>query len=553
MEKYFLFKYAVGDKKYTVKSDKAIENEDLSLYCDTELTEIKIVPHKKLSDIALEISYPLQVSSDTYVYCNGFQSWSYSREYTLKERYDSIPVLLRPMLKAMGATNIGDESFAPQPRKKGVFKSSGHFYMRRLKSDNIDLMGSTNENIGYTSFVIDCNNSTVTAVKDLQGLVLDSETMLYKIIKLSGDYNTAWDSYFSACGVVAPQAPPLKGYSSWYNNYRNITETTILRDLQGITAVAGDRINIFQIDDGYQPAIGDLTEIDKTKFPNGLKPIVDKIHDCSLQAGLWMCPFGATKKSKLYKEHNDWIVKNLKGKPIKAGIAWGGFYAIDIYNADAREYIKQSIQTVVVDWGFDLLKLDFLYCAAIQPRNGKTRAMIMCDAIDLLRESAAETPIIGCGVPIAPSYNRFEYMRIGADCSFGWGNVIDGASPEMLSTRKTTQNMLYRRYYDKRVFLNDPDVFYLRESNIKMSNSKKLLHAELCKLSGSVLLTSDVVSEYGEKQKQRFIAIIEEPRYNINSVERANRYVRVNYGDNNSHIIFNAKNGNTINKKLNNK
>lgn len=549
MEKYFLFKYAVGDKKYTVTAVKTIENEDLSIFCDDELTEITVVPHKKLTDIALEVFYPQQLASDTYIYCNGFQSWSYSREYTTKERYDSIPVILRPMLNAMGASNIGDESFAPQPRKKGVFKSSGHFYMRRFKSDNIDLIGSTTENIGYTSFVIDCNNSIITAVKDLQGLVLDTETTLYKIVKFSGEYNAVWDKYFAACGVIAPQAKPLKGYSSWYNNYRNITEKIILRDLQGITAVAGDNINLFQIDDGYQPAIGDLIDIDTTKFPNGLKPIVNKIHDSSLNAGLWMCPFGATKKSKLYKEHNDWIVKNIKGKPIKAGIAWGGFYAIDIYNADAREYIKQSIKTVVADWGFDLLKLDFLYCAAIQPRNGKTRAMIMHDAIDLLRESAGATPIIGCGAPIAPSYNRFEYMRIGADCSFGWGNVIDGASPEMLSTRKTIQNMLYRRYYDKRAFLNDPDVFYLREINIKMSNSKKLLHAELCKLCGSVLLTSDDVSEYGEKQKQHFTAIIEEPRVKITTVERAGRYIRVNYGDNNSHVIFDAVNGNTVNKK----
>lgn len=549
MESNFTLTFIADKIKYTVNSltDK-FSNDAVDIFCDDNLCEIKIIPHKILSDITLKVKYPISVSQDSLIYCNGFQSWSYSREYTVNERYDSIPAILRPLLKKMGVLNIGDENFAPQPRKKGVFKSSAHFYTRKYKSNDIELVGSIDEQIGYTSFIIDCNTSTLTAVKDFEGLTLSSETVLYKIVKLKDEYNIAWDEYFNKCGVKTLNAVPLKGYSSWYNNYRNISESIILRDFEAITELAGKNINLFQIDDGYQPTIGDITDVDKVKFPNGLKPIVDKIHEKSLKAGLWICPFGVTKKSKIYKEHNDWIVKNSKNKPIKAGIAWGGFYAIDIYNPNAAEYIKRSLNTVIKDWGFDLLKLDFLYCAAIQPRNGKTRAMIMNDAVKLLRDCVPNTPIIGCGVPITPSYNAFEYMRIGADCSFAWGSLIDKVSPEMLSTRKTTQNMLYRRYYDKRAFYNDPDVFYIRESNIKMPKSKKQLHAQLCKMSGSVLLTSDDTSEYDETQKEELLKLITEPRNLINSVERANRYVRVNFNNNKSHIIFDYKSGDIINK-----
>lgn len=549
MESSFILTFMADKIKYTVNSltDK-LSNDAVEILCDKDLCEIRIIPHKILSEISLEVIYPLNITQDTLIYCNGFQSWSYSREYTVNERYDSIPKILRPLLKKMGVLNIGDESFAPQPRKKGIFKSSAHFYTRKYKSDNIELVGSIDENIGYTSFIINCNTSTLTAVKDLEGLTINRETVLYKIVKITDEYNNAWDKYFKECGVKLPIAAPLIGYSSWYNNYRNISESTILRNFEAITELDGNNINLFQIDDGYQPTIGDITDIDTVKFPNGLKPIVNKIHEKSLKAGLWICPFGATKKSRLFKEHNDWIVKNSKNKPIKAGIAWGGFYAIDIYNQSAVEYIKKSFSTVIKDWGFDLLKLDFLYCAAIQPRNGKTRAMIMNDAVKLLRDCAPNTPIIGCGAPITPSYNAFEYMRIGADCSFAWGSMIDKVSPEMLSTRKTTLNMLYRRYYDGRAFFNDPDVFYIRESNIKMPKSKKQLHAQLCKMSGSVMLTSDDTSEYDDAQKEDLLKMFNEPRSLINSVERANRYIRINFNDNKSHIIFDYKSGDIVNK-----
>ena len=43
---------------------------------------------------------------------------------------------------------------------------------------------------------------------------------------------------------------------------------------------------------------------------------------------------------------------------------WGGFYALDIDNAEFVRYLEQTFSLVLDDWGFDLVKLDFLYAAA---------------------------------------------------------------------------------------------------------------------------------------------------------------------------------------------
>ena len=42
-------------------------------------------------------------------------------------------------------------------------------------------------------------------------------------------------------------------------------------------------------------------------------------------------------------------------------------------------------------WGFDLVKLDFLYAVCMLPTEYKTRGQIMCEAMDFLREVIGDT------------------------------------------------------------------------------------------------------------------------------------------------------------------
>ena len=63
-----------------------------------------------------------------------------------------------------------------------------------------------------------------------------------------------------------------------------------------------------------------------------------------------------------------------------------------------------------------MVKLDFLYSEAMQPRNGKSRGQIMCEAMDFLRECVGEEKLIlGCGVPLGPSFGVVDACRISCD------------------------------------------------------------------------------------------------------------------------------------------
>ena len=201
------------------------------------------------------------------------------------------------------------------------------------------------------------------------------------------------------------------------------------------------------------------------------------------------------------KNHPDWMIRDKKGRPVRCGLNWGGFYALDIENPDAREYIRHFFDVILNDWGYDLVKLDFLYAAAIVPNHNKTRGQLMCEAMDFLRECVGDKQILGCGVPLFPAFGKVDYCRIGADMGLKW-NGQTFSHRENVSTVHTLCNSIFRRALDGRAFRNDPDVFLLRDNNMHCTFEQRQIIAKVNKLFGSVLFTSDNVGDYNAAQME---------------------------------------------------
>lgn len=137
-----------------------------------------------------------------------------------------------------------------------------------------------------------------------------------------------------------------------------------------------------------------------------MKAIADNIHQSGMLAGLWLAPLAGVPSSEIFKNHPDWFIKDKKGNLYKTGHNWGGFYSIDIYNKEAREYIRHCFDVVLNDWGYDFVKLDFLYGACVLPMHNKSRGEIMTDAMDFIRECVGNKMILGCGVPMFPAFGK---------------------------------------------------------------------------------------------------------------------------------------------------
>ena len=80
---------------------------------------------------------------------------------------------------------------------------------------------------------------------------------------------------------------------------------------------------------------------------------------------------------------------------------------------------------------------------------------------------------------------------------------------ERVSTKVTLQNTIYRSFMNNHLFGNDPDVFLLRDENIKLSMSQREALGKLNALFGSVLFTSDNIATYDETKKLLFDKILQ--------------------------------------------
>ena len=99
-------------------------------------------------------------------------------------------------------------------------------------------------------------------------------------------------------------------YNSWYATTFNVNEEQQLA-LAKVAKEIG--VEMFVIDDGWfkgrvndKAGLGDWTA-DKNKFPDGLKPMIDKINALGLGFGLWVEPEMVNPNSDLYRAHPDWV------------------------------------------------------------------------------------------------------------------------------------------------------------------------------------------------------------------------------------------------------
>lgn len=346
-----------------------------------------------------------------------------------------------------------------------------------------------------------CNSYCVLALVILDTLpsamlFLCTEYDAFNIVLLYGNENDVFDEYFHQMNIKKPTTPSMNGWTSWYNYYQNISEDIIIKNLHGLQK--NRNIDIVQIDDGYQTYVGDWLDIDQKKFPNGMKCVVDAIHNEGYQAGLWLAPFVCETKSKIFNEHPEWILRDSNNAYVCAGSNWSRFYALNLELNEVKEYIKKVFAIVLDEWGFDLVKLDFLYAVSIETKSHKTRGQIMCEAMDFLRECVQDKLILACGVPLGPCFGKVDYCRIGCDVGLDWNDrfYMRLFHRERISTLHAIENTIARRHLNYRAFLNDPDVFLLRDENIKLNQTQKETLAFVNKLFGSLIFTSDDISQY---------------------------------------------------------
>jgi len=309
----------------------------------------------------------------------------------------------------------------------------------------------------------------------------------------------------------------LGGYASWYNHYTNINEAIILEDLDALAKTENllklryidrKRPLVFQIDDGWQRAVGDW-EINSQRFPQGLKFIAQRIEDAGFIPGLWLAPFLVTRRSRIFREKPQWLlteaVPDKLRKPVVAGFnhLWDKqYYCLDISRQDVQDYLKTLVDRAIDDWGFRYLKLDFLYTGLFSGEfsEGSGAPHVhyekACKILTMRTSSAAGLPVayLGCGLPLGLSYRYFPLSRTGADTREQWDwNLVRllghvGRPSALINLLDT----IGRTHLDGTVYISDPDVIFLRTKNCKLTEAEKeLIALANFLLAGQIMFSDD--------------------------------------------------------------
>lgn len=543
----FTVNYFVDGREYV---SYAAENEHYKMSYEIDEKKIKasISPKKEITLKKIDILFGHDFKKGDKFFGNGYQAWTTTREYSVEDKMkDIIPIAATEPLRNLAGISA-DCRFVETPKTAGEFFSHTYTYIKNAACDNYYFIGSLSERQGFTVIYADMKKNLITVSKDVEGVTTDIEYDLFDIVIFEGGYDEVFDSYFSAMNLKKPRIDHMSGYTSWYNYFQKIDEKIILRDLNALD-VAKDSVSIFQIDDGYETFVGDWLDPNPAKFPNGMKYIADKVHEKGYLAGIWLAPFNLQKASRMYKEHPDWVIKDAKGEPILGCFGWGGAYTMDIYNEECRAYIKQFFDVVLNEWGYDMVKLDFLYSQCMYPRNGKSRGTIMCEAMEFLRECCGDKLILGCGVHHGASFGYVDACRISCDVDLKYTGKFYNklhVNNEVPSAKNAIYNAMFRRHLDGRAFCNDPDVFFLRYSNLDFTISQKLLLAGINHIFGNVLFVSDNAEEYKDNDIAVLKKVFSKSDIKVLSVDerKSDKFViQLLDGEEKKTLIFNMRTG----------
>lgn len=489
--------------------------EDFSLVeaFDGERLTVTLCPIKPMKMRSFCAVTPWHCSGEDRILLNGYQSWTDTRELSVRDRMPGLRRVPQWLVKKYTLDGSGDYPMVDYAGKRGMLHGFSYGYIRH--EETYDFVGSMNERTGYTILKLDAPRQELRIEKECEELLISEAYPILDVVFLHGGYEEVFDRWFSMQGIPRPKGGPMSGYTSWYNHYQNITEQIILENLDSMDCLPV-KADIFQIDDGFETAVGDWLDVDHRKFPNGMKAAADAIHGRNMLAGLWLAPFVCETKSRIYREHPDWLRRDRNGNPVKCGCNWSGYYALDLYNPEVHAYLERVFDMVLNVWGYDLVKLDFLFAADRVPTAERTRGQQMCEAMELLRKLVGDKQILGCGVPLMPAFGRVDFCRVGCDVSLDWDDkpYMRLLHRERVSTKNTICNTIYRRGLNGRAFWNDPDVFLLREENTQLSPRQKLQLATVNGLFGALRFTSDNYSRYddGKKALYRRILALENAR-----------------------------------------
>ena len=158
-------------------------------------------------------------------------------------------------------------------------------------------------------------------------------------------------------GQPLPRPRPVI-YNSWEATEFAVTEAGQMELAEKAAALGIDR---FVMDDGWfgqrkddHAGLGDWY-VNKEKFPNGLKPLIDKVHALRMDFGLWVEPEMVNPNSDLYRKHPEWVLNF----PLRPRTEQRNQIILNLARPDVRAYVLGFLDKLLTENDIAFLKWDY--------------------------------------------------------------------------------------------------------------------------------------------------------------------------------------------------
>ncbi|HYJ45934.1 MAG TPA: glycoside hydrolase family 36 protein, partial [Pyrinomonadaceae bacterium] len=280
-------------------------------------------------------------------------------------------------------------------------------------------------------------------------------------------------------------ARPPSGWCSWYCFGPRVTARQVLDNLDYIARNAPG-LKYIQIDDGYQPAMGDWLETGAA-FGGNVQGVLRQIRERGFEPAIWVAPFVAESESHLFREHPDWFVKDFEGQPLRSDrVTFGGWrrgpwYVLDGTHPSVQNHFENLFRTMRREWGCTYFKLDANFWGAIHGGRFRDPKASRIEAyrrgMQAILRGAGDSFILGCNHPIWPSLGLIHGSRSSNDIKRSWDRF-----------KTTARQNLSRNWQNGRLWWNDPDVVVLTGD---LGEDEFRFHATAIYATGGMLLSGD--------------------------------------------------------------
>ena len=346
------------------------------------------------------------------------------------------------------------------------------------------------------------------------------------------------DQIAKAYDIQLPPKPNV--YCTWYHRRQTGSGASTEKMVAENAAFAKEHLkpfglDVLQIDDNWQALENDpgkrnkgpnKTFISTTKhFPGGMAKTANTVEQAGFTPGIWFMPFAGDTNNPTF-DPAIFAIDKTTGKPFEER-RWSGA-TIDASSPQGEAFLRKRFKRIH-DWGYRYIKVDGLHVGAPSPNlyvNRTYQGKVFADAeihdknmtfieayrkgLGILREEFPDTFILGCAatqnyLSLAPVFGKVDAMRVGPDN----GGAAKGNWKQTTAGADFAGNLWF---LNNRVWYNDPDPIYVRES-VPLGNARWM--ASWQAVSGAMNTTS---IQYGLLPPERLDLIKRTlPTHNLNA------------------------------------